>query len=286
MSGAGLPPGWQPPPPACPDLGTGPLALVVMLHTPTLTERETHAFATLRRHGEDHPRFLLVPEGMEIGFAHADFRVVPLPAVNFASRDAYNALMLSPLPYRLFAGYRQMLVYQTDCLLLREGLGAWAARGFSYVGPPWFDHGLFRSGIGARPRIVGNGGFSLRAPADALAVLEGRLDMRRLLRLPHLWRHFARGTHAGVLRRQARQGRDAADYLRDFPRPEDEFWSCHAPLFHPGWRVPTAREALDFAFELHPRRALRLAGGRLPVGAHAWWKADEPFWRGILSERR
>jgi hypothetical protein len=287
MTGTGLPPGWQPAPPAAwPALGSGPLAIVFMLHTPGLTERESHALETLRRHGEDHPRFLLVPEGMRIGFAHEDFRVVPLPARNFASRAAYNAMMLTPLPYRLFAGYRQMLIYQTDCLMLRTGVGAWAARGFSYVGPPWFSHGWFRSGLRARPQIVGNGGFSLRAPADALAVLEGRLDPARLAALPHLWRHFARKTHALVLMRQARQGRAAADYLRDFPRPEDEFWSCHAPLFHPGWRVPTPHEALDFAFELQPRRAWRLAGQRLPVGAHAWWKADEAFWRDILAKQR
>ena len=287
MSLAGLPPGWQPPPPVVwPDLGAGPLAIAFMLHTPTLTEREAFSLETLRRFGEDHPRFLLVPEGMEIGFAHDDFRVVALPAANFASRAAYNALMLSPVPYRLFAGYRQMLVYQTDCLMLRRGIGEWAARGFSYVGPPWFDHGWFRSGLGARPRIVGNGGFSLRAPGDALAVLNGQLDMTRLAALPHLLRHFARKTHARVLLRQARQGRAAAEYLRDFPRPEDEFWSCHAPLFHAGWRVPTPHDALDFAFELHPRRAFQLAGQRLPIGAHAWWKADEAFWRTILTERR
>jgi hypothetical protein len=286
LSSAVLPRGWRAlPPDPWPDVGTGPLAIVFMLHTPGLTPREELAVSTLRRFGEDHPRFLLVPDGMEIRFDHADFRVIRLPAANFASHRAYNALMLSRIPYWLFAGYRQMLIYQTDCLMLREGIGAWATRGYSYVGAPWFSSGVFRTGWRARAYAVGNGGFSLRSPADALAVLDGRLDLKRLAALPRLWGHFRRSTHATVLARQAARGRDASDYLQDFPRPEDEFWSFHAPLFHPRWRVPTPWEALDFAFEPRPRLALRMTGGRLPLGCHAWWKADEAFWTEILAQR-
>ncbi|MCZ8149542.1 MAG: hypothetical protein O9325_17045, partial [Roseomonas sp.] len=103
MNGTELPPGWQPEPPAAwPALGSGPLAIVFMLHTPGLPEHEFYALETLRSHGEDHPRFLLVPEGMRIGFAHEDFRVVPLPAGNFASRAACNAI--SPAPNRATGG--------------------------------------------------------------------------------------------------------------------------------------------------------------------------------------
>ena len=29
--------------------------------------------------------------------------------------------------------------------------------------------------------------------------------------------------------------------------------------------------------------ALALNGGRLPLGAHGWWKADEAFWRAQLA---
>ena len=35
-----------------------------------------------------------------------------------ASIAAYNRMMLTPWFYRLFAGYRHILLYQLDCLML------------------------------------------------------------------------------------------------------------------------------------------------------------------------
>jgi hypothetical protein len=275
MPGFALPPDWRPlPPDPWPETGSGAVAIAMFCAEETLSAREEMAFATLRRFGGAHPRFLLVPEGLSPRFPHGDFCLLRLPAENMASRAAYNALMLSPLIYRLFAGYRHVLIYQTDCLLLRGDLAAWCARDPSYVGPPWFTRGPW-----ARPKAVGNGGFSLRSTADALAVLEdGRLSLARLAADPRLWRHFCKSAHALVLWRQSRQGHDAAQFVKDFPRPEDEFWSHYASLFLPGWRRPSPMEALDFAFEHRPRRALKLTRGRLPLGAHGWWKADEGFW--------
>jgi hypothetical protein len=52
----------------------------------TLSAREEQAFATLRRFGGDHPRFLVVPDGLSPRFAHDDFRLLPLPSVNMESR--------------------------------------------------------------------------------------------------------------------------------------------------------------------------------------------------------
>ena len=42
--------------------------------------------------------------------------------------------------------------------------------------------------------------------------------------------------------------------------------------------MPAPERALDFAFEVAPRRMLELNGHRLPFGCHAWERCDRAFW--------
>ena len=44
-------------------------------------------------------------------------------------------------------------------------------------------------------------------------------------------------------------------------------------------RIPTAKEALGFSFDMRPATCYKMNGNRLPMGCHMWFKYDnETFW--------
>lgn len=271
------------PPDPLPDAGRGMVAVVVPMVTPRPTADEALSLALLRRHLDWFDRWLLVPAGLDLRFPHEDFRVLRVPDACMAGIAAYNRLMLCSWLYRIFAGYRFMLIHQLDCLLFRAGLEDWCRRDWSYVGAPWYARGP-----AALPVAVGNGGLSLRRTDHAIAVLESDRVMP-LPRLAQQRRHFARTVHlrslAGRLLRAVRGPADrplVQRYLDGFDRPEDEFWAYHAPFFLPDYRLPDPADALSFAIEALPRAAVGRLDGRLPFGCHAWSRMDRAFWLGQL----
>lgn len=192
----------------------------------------------------------------------------------FDGIKGYNLLMMSRVFYGAFAGHSHLLIAQTDSLVVSDQLEAWCASGFSYVGAPWFEGG-------SEPREplrlvgVGNGGFSLR-----------RLDhFDRVLATPRRVPNTVKsrsGSPAALpqLVRWLKHGWWLA-YNRPPLLPtsnEDVFWGVLVPAVCPFFRVPAPERALDFAFEVAPRRMLELNGHRLPFGCHAWERCDRAFW--------
>ena len=271
-----------PPPPETSGWGEGRLAVVTPVHTAELNDDEQLSLESLRRRAPSPHLILLAPEGLELRFDLSGFTVRRLPSACFDGIAAYNALMLQAWFWRLLTGWRRVLIFQTDCLLLRRDLAGWAESGWSYVGAPWLD----KQG---RPKAVGNGGFSLRSPADHLAVLAS--ERVRLWPMPApSRRQFAKAKHLGGLLKLLRDtrrpdGRPLGERVAGvFTRPEDEFWSFYAPLLHPGFRIPDAASAVSFAAESRPRHVAALNGGVTPAGGHAWARMDREWWLERLAE--
>jgi hypothetical protein len=166
----------------------------------------------------------------------------------------YSELLLMRRFYEAFAAYEYILIHQLDALVFRDELEEWCRRDLDYVGAPWLPGD-------AAPFVdeptVGNGGLSLRRVSAFLDVLDA----------------------AG--RRYARRWVEGRTDSR-FEAHEDLFWSFDAIRFKPDFRIASVEEALGFAFEVDPRRAFELAGGRLPFGAHAWARYDRAFWEPHL----
>ena len=53
---------------------------------------------------------------------------------------------------------------------------------------------------------------------------------------------------------------------------EDVFWSVEPSKRGHPHRTPGVAEALAFAWDINPERLFALAGGRLPMAAHGWYK--------------
>jgi hypothetical protein len=98
---------------------------------------------------------------------------------------------------------------------------------------------------------VGNGGFSLRRVST-----HHRLTVEMKDAIDHYLRN--QGTHHFH---------------------EDIFWSIEPRKKGFPHRTPSVEEALSFSFDINPGRLYRLAGRRLPMAAHGWYKgAHLRFW--------
>lgn len=168
----------------------------------------------------------------------------------FNSVDGYSALMLSPTFYKKFFSYEYILIYQLDAWVFKNDLETWCNKGYDYIGAPWISKPPLTKG---KPKFdlspyfvnrVGNGGFSLR---------KVKSHYRNCLIFRPL--------------------------LKKFVKNEDMFWGLLLYFLNPFFRRPKAKEALNFAFEMEPRKAYKMTNHKLPFGVHAWEKYDAEFWK-------
>lgn len=262
------------------------VAVAVPLYREFLSPDEEISWRHLNHYLGQYDRFLVMPEGLSFG--RRPFREIRFPRACFQSRESYSRLLLSRDFYEAFQNYEYLLIYQLDCLVFSDRLRDWCETGLDYIGAP-----LFTSRTDPRqgtPR-VGNGGFSLRRIAGFLQVLKSRrpefqVAPGRRARLKNSWDDLndrpavRRWLKKIKIRRETRKG--AGWYAALYTLNEDLFWSDRARLFDPGFRIASLPEALDFAFEAHPRHCFALNREKLPFGCHAWPRWDRAFWEPFL----
>lgn len=208
-----------------------------------------------------------------------------------SSWEAYNHFAMSRQFYRPYLDYEYILIHETDAFVFRDDLEIWMNKEYSYIGAPWVE-GYSRGRANSPLSGVGNGGFSLRRVPDHLRALsslrftktfaeqyesfaklnvKGRVRHAFLLLVEHLvynnFHHSFKSLHYRLMR---------------LPCNEDVFWGLLAGCCFEWFSVPSPEEAAGFAIELQPERMVALNGGRIPMGAHAWWKYDLNFWRPII----
>ena len=200
-----------------------------------------------------HRIVLVAPEDLPLGaYRREAGRELPserFAADFFAGIAGYNRLMTDPAFYRRFAAFDYMLVFQLDAWVFTDELMSWCARGYDYVGAPWFEKFLSHE-EGAGLWKCGNGGFSLRRIGRFLAATESGLP-RKLMDERKLWED---GCFA--------YGLDGTEW--EMAKPD--------PL-----------EAAGFSVEHSPAYLCERRGGRLPFGCHAWEHCQFfSFWRRFI----
>jgi Protein of unknown function (DUF5672) len=257
------------------------VAIVVPVYRSQLDEDELISLRHLERHLSRYDRYLIEPRSLGVGLD--GFRIERFPDSCFASRKAYSSLCLSKRLYRRFLEYEYILLYQLDCLVFADELGAWCSKGYDFVGAVHEIEGV---------RMVGNGGFSLRRVERFLAVLTSKarmVDPRQ-----HWQEHWAARP---LSTRLAASPRRLLKHLRTFNGvdwqirqhsrsysgwAEDWFWSRTAQKYLPDFRKPSNEEAARFAFGERPRETYEAVGRRLPFGCHGWTRFDRAFWEPYL----
>jgi hypothetical protein len=250
---------------------------------PELLPDEEISLAHLRHHLGAYDRYVIAPQSMDV--PHDDFQVVRFPDEYFGSANAQTRLMMTPAYYEAFSDYEFILTYQLDAIVFSDQLTEWCDSGYAFVSAPNY-------GLSERYAWPCSGGFALRNVRSFLGVFEsdryatdpdeywtrvaaGRSRAGRLLHLPR--KYLKR------LRRFNNVRRDIDLFLTGKgPWLEDEFFVLKGAHYNPDFRLPSVETALRFAFDENPRHAFELAGGRLPFGAHAWFKQDREFWEPHL----
>lgn len=259
-------------------------AVVIPVYRATLSPAERFSVQTTISVMASHDILLAGPAAMRGQFDRfVDARGMALPYLAFAdeyfaSISAYNRLLMSRVFYEAFSDYRYVLVCQTDALTLSDELDAWCARGYSYVGAPWYV-GYTTPIRPLRLMGVGNGGFSLRCVPDFLKVLSRPRVFRNPLmeHWPGNWKsntyRFLKDYHSLVL----------ANRQFNITVNEDVFWGLFVARKCPFFRVAPINEAVGFAFEAHPDFMFNRNGHRLPFGCHAWERYDRDFWLKVFA---
>lgn len=236
------------------------ITVVIPLYKPTLDPLEHYSLAYSLQVLRGRPAMAIGPTRLPLDYYREHFPQLgfqPLPDEFFASVVNYNRLLLSPAFYRMFAGSEFMLLLQTDAIVIADELDHWCAQPYDFVGAPWPEGVPVRQSgtrlaalLPAIDRVfVGNGGLSLRRTVACAELLEA---------------------HEGEL----------LDYFMRTGSSEDLFFAC-AGQDSPQFTLPDELTAARFATELRTESYVARTG-RLPMGAHAWWKYDQFFWRARL----
>jgi hypothetical protein len=265
-----------------PGLPASRLAILVPVYRSFLDPNEVVSLESTFRVLGHHHLVMVKPAGLDTAEVERRF---PFKAVEtfdpgyFGSIQGYNRLLLSTGFYERFLPSEFMLVCQLDVFVFRDDLARWVDAGYDYVGAPWVSKTpvsaelhrlkmlLRKLFVRNEDRVhrfetrnrVGNGGFSLRKVAT-----HHRLSIDLAAQVEHYLRH--QGTHHFH---------------------EDIFWSIEPSKRGFAHRTPGVEEALSFSFDINPGRLFRMAGGKLPMAAHGWYKGRHlAFWAPHVAAAR
>ena len=223
-------------------------AVVIPVYKEELNEFEKISLAQARKILGKYPFVFVAPEGKSFPYFEPGDAVAHFPQQFFQSTKTYNLLMMSPQFYAAFKAYDFILIYQPDAFVFYDALEFFCGLGYDYIGAPWPM--ISKINFEGARICVGNGGFSLRNVQAHLKLLNEHADL--------------------------------AKSLVDIP--EDVFFSICGKRTDCDFHVAPINVAYKFSAELHPARAIRKNGGKLPFGCHAWMKMSADFYIKIFSQ--
>jgi Protein of unknown function (DUF5672) len=274
-------------------------AVVVPVYRARLTDDERLSLRHLEHYLPDTEKFLVMPHTLD--FSRNGYREARFAPGFFAGIAGCNRLRLSRDFYARFEEYEFILIHELDAIILGSDVERFLEPGVDYLGAPWIEYDA-----NSAPFLtnVGNGGFSLRRVSAFRRLLDSpapRTTAREYYRrrysgaplkrrLVVLYRAGLKGLgirtsiRGAVARRFGKEDWvDFAAEARDYtPGGEDWFISGEARNYSPNFTIGNIERALEFAFEREPRFCYEKAGGRMPLGAHAWSRYDREFWEPYL----
>ncbi|MGQ0709303.1 MAG: DUF5672 family protein [Rhodoferax sp.] len=207
-------------------------------------------------------RVFIAPEALDVSYYRDHFPALSIrryASDYFSSVQGYNRLLLSEDFYRGFADQGEfILILQPDAIVLRNELPQWCAQAYDYIGAPWpggveisVNVDCFAGANAKTVKVqVGNGGLSLRRNAACVRLLQ--------------------------------EFPQAADMFLRSGSSEDLFFSIMGSQSE-RFVVPNERVASLFSLELQPEHYFAINQCRPPMGGHAWWRYNQPFWNALLE---
>jgi len=265
------------------------LCVIIPVHKPLPTADEVVSLMACKKNLSQFDCYLVFPQGMDIKAYTVVFNgLIPMP-VNpqwLSSVEQYNKMKLNADFYRLFDHFTHLLTYELDAYIFSPNIEATRAFDFDYIGAPFFE-GYWQATPDSPFMFGCNSGFSVRNIKACINALDG---MRRYRFHWLLYRIFLRPVSSVRLKLNELTGKKFelfitgrfSFYFDDFHINEDVVWSEIIPKLFPSFRVADSMSALEFSFEYNLEKSLRLNGGKLPLGCHAWYKHLD-FWSKYID---
>lgn len=193
----------------------------------------------------DYDVYCICPKGLVYGDQQKFVREIRFDDSWFADIRAYSRLMLQKEFYEAFSDYEYVLLYQLDAFVFSNQLMKFCNMGYDYIGAPWIHGIVCYKDAGHVLHYVGNGGFSLRKVSAFLRWLD-KTDLAELAEAVN----------------------------------EDVLIAAYGPPF---LKISPLEKALEFAFDMDPRKCFLKNKRHLPFGCHAWQRIDMEFWRPYIE---
>jgi hypothetical protein len=189
---------------------------------------------------------------LNVEFEHAQkLTYKTFDETNFSGISGYNKLLISDHFLDTFKKYSFILIYQLDAYVFDDQLTYWCKKGYDYIGAPKLRK-KHVTGIGSifQEPVLMNGGLSLR-------------KVKPILRYIRYYGYF----------------------FKEWKANEDAMFSFAQRRTYPfRWllKLPNWKEALAFSVEKNPQIGIKILGGAMPFGCHAWEKYNPKFWKSFI----
>jgi len=300
------------------------VTVVIPVYRTALTAGEEQSLEQCCRVLSAYPKVLVKPCGLDVSALLTKMQsyepsadkapaVEEFDAAYFESVADYDRLLLSAAFYERFLTTRYILNYQLDAYVFRDELEEWCTKGYAYVSAPFMLRSLLlqlRLGKGLWRQTLSVLAFrSRRAAAAENATLRvrlsrgiagercGRYARRRdcsCAQWKRMLLYYRMCTGGGLSLRQTAvfyelasrwAERFAERWAAGTLLPEDIVWN--GLLARSGYRLPSFRKRLSFAFDTNPRLCYWLCGRTLPFGCHSWIQRRRlGFWQRCIPPSR
>lgn len=261
------------------------VVIVIPVHSQNPTEFELLSFEQCFKILGRHPIVIIAPEGLDLKLYRDRiklFNVIYIKQVWLSSVESYNKLKKSQFFYKLFKEYEYILTHELDAFVFKDELLFWCAKGFDYIGAPWFEK-FADANTTSKIIGVGNSGFSLRKTKTIKKYLSNYVQKSKryysrkpIVKLFGIFEYYLNG---GL--RIFCLNKTVEKFSNE---PEDMFICYRLKMKFPLLNIATVEDAKQFSFEFNPETLYYLNNGNLPFGCHAWWRYDLEFWRPHINK--
>lgn len=176
----------------------------------------------------------------------------------FNSTKTYSQLLRTHEFWKEFSKYEYVMIYQTDCMLIRDDLSNWISMDYDYIGAPILGYGSQWKNV----PCVGNGGLSLRKVSTFLYITDPNGEFMN---------EFEQDIN------------NACTEFPEYADYEDLYFADLIPSLWCGFKKPNYKLAAKFAFDRNPDEAFMI-NSCLPDGIHWFYKYTE-FYNNILEDK-
>jgi len=255
------------------------VCVVIPIHSSEPTPNELVSFKQCFKILGNHPIYILAPKNLILSNYKASvpfFNVIYIDPKWQSSILNYNKLKLSNLFYSLFNNYEYLLTYELDAFVFKDELLYWCAKGYDYIGAPWFEG--FHLGTTENKFLgVGNSGFSLRNIAN----------MDKAIRNVFYDKYGKNQIFRRLIHRTFRKIQNLAgenySIQKDYNQHEDFFIFSEIGEQIKTFKIATVKDSIKFSFETNPKRLFVLNNQELPFGCHAWERYEPEFWENYIN---